>query len=145
MIYLVKLDNTYKIGKSKDPHQRIKTLSATHLVCELIAIREGECREEKMIHEACKKYRIKNELFEPKDAVVDIFNAFIFDSLAEENKKLKEELEKEKRKYQDIVNILNRCMSTIDRYRDIIEEREGQTERLYCLCEELIKVKDIKV
>lgn len=40
MIYLVQLDNAYKIGYAKDVNKRIKNLSSTHVIVNLIDSKE---------------------------------------------------------------------------------------------------------
>ena len=105
MLYLVKLDNTYKIGYSEDIISRIKQISATHIEVELISTKLGNMKDEKRLHELCKEYHIKNELFEINKEVCKIFNTYIcenlrktpednIEQLKEENKRLTEELEK---------------------------------------------------
>jgi len=61
MLYLVKLDNAYKIGFTKD---------------------------EKDLHKICGNYRIKNELFKPCEEVENIFNLYISINLKKEINKL---------------------------------------------------------
>lgn len=104
MLYLVKLDNTYKIGYSEDIISRIKQISATHIEVELISTKLGNMKDEKKLHELCKEYHIKNELFTVNKEVCKIFNTYIcenlrtpkddIEQLKKENKRLTEELEK---------------------------------------------------
>ena len=77
MIYLVQLDNAYKIGYAKDVNKRIKNLEATHVIINLIDSKEGEYKDEKELHRLCRNFKIKNELFEIKDDVVNIFKNYI--------------------------------------------------------------------
>jgi hypothetical protein len=77
MIYLVQLDNAYKIGYAKDINKRIKNLSATHVVVNLIDSKEGEISDERVIHKLCVSFKIKNELFEINDEVVQIFKNYV--------------------------------------------------------------------
>lgn len=104
MLYLVKLDNTYKIGYSEDIISRIKQISATHIEVELISTKLGNMKDEKKLHELCKEYHIKNELFMVNKEVCKIFNTYIcenlrtpkddIEQLKKENERLTEELEK---------------------------------------------------
>ncbi len=77
MLYLVKLDNTYKIGYSKDPVKRIKQFQATHIDIELISTKCGSIKDEQHLHYLCAEYHIKNELFKQDNEVIKIFNTYI--------------------------------------------------------------------
>ena len=89
MIYLVQLDNAYKIGYAKDVNKRIKNLSATHVVVNLIDSKEGKHKDEKELHKLCNNFKIKNELFEVNQEVLDIFKNYI--SYSEDIQELKVE------------------------------------------------------
>ena len=89
MIYLVQLDNAYKIGYAKDVNKRIKNLSATHVVVNLIDSKEGKHKDEKELHKLCNNFKIKNELFEINQEVLDIFKNYI--SYSEDIQELKVE------------------------------------------------------
>jgi len=77
MLYLLKLDSCYKIGYTKNIQERIKHLSVTHLEVELISTKHGDKNDEKEIHKLCRKYKIKNELFQINNEVEKIFNTYI--------------------------------------------------------------------
>ena len=77
MIYLVQLDNAYKIGYAKDVNKRIKNLSATHVVVNLIDSKEGKHKDEKELHKLCNNFKIKNELFEINNEILGIFKNYI--------------------------------------------------------------------
>jgi hypothetical protein len=77
MIYLVQLDNAYKIGYAKNAEKRIKNLSATHVVVNLIDSKEGKHKDEKELHKLCNTFKIKNELFEIREEVLEIFKNYI--------------------------------------------------------------------
>jgi thiaminase len=77
MIYLVQLDNVYKIGYAKDVEKRIKNLSPTHVIVDLIHSMEGTIADEKELHKLCKEFKIKNELFELREEVIEIFKNYI--------------------------------------------------------------------
>lgn len=94
MIYLIQLDNTYKIGKTNNIKQRLKAFSNTHVICKLISIREGSTAEEKILHKVCEGYNIKNELFEKNENVIKIFNTFVFDNLYLKIAELEKEIAK---------------------------------------------------
>ena len=47
MLYLVKLDNAYKIGYSANVEERIKQLSPTHVEVELLSAKAGNKKDEK--------------------------------------------------------------------------------------------------
>ena len=91
MIYLVQLDNAYKIGYAKDVNKRIKTLASTHVVVNLIDSKEGKHKDEKELHKLCNTFKIKNELFEIKEEVLDIFKNYI--PYAEEIEEVEETIE----------------------------------------------------
>lgn len=91
MLYLVKLDNTYKIGFSSNVEERMKSFKTTHIVVEVIATREGTITEEKCLHRLCNAHHIQNELFNIHEEVENIFKTHIFDDILEENIKLKKE------------------------------------------------------
>ena len=89
MLYLVKLDNSYKIGYSKNIEDRLKDLFVTHIDCKLISTKFGNKKDEKELHRLCEKYHIKNELFQIDSEVEEIFNTYISKNLENElNKKL---------------------------------------------------------
>ena len=77
MIYLVQLDNAYKIGYAKNIDNRIKNLSTTHVIVNLIDSKEGSYKDEKELHNLCNEFKIKNELFKISDDVIDIFKIYI--------------------------------------------------------------------
>lgn len=77
MLYLIKLDNAYKIGFTTNLNERIKQLSPTHLDIELISTKFGNKKDEKEIHELCNEFKLKNELFKLDINVVNIFNSYI--------------------------------------------------------------------
>ena len=77
MIYLVQLDNAYKIGYAKNIDKRIKNLSSTHIIVNLIDSKEGTYKDEKELHRLCDNFRIKNELFKIEEKVLDLFKNYI--------------------------------------------------------------------
>lgn len=122
MIYLVQLDNVYKIGYTDNIKERINSLSKTHLNINLISLREGDIKHEKLLHKACKEFHIKNELFEINDLVVDIFKNYQFDTIANnkihnieyEINELKSELNKLKEDYDKSLTIITKLISSIN-------------------------------
>ena len=90
MLYLVKLDNAYKIGYTKNVESRIKNIFATHVDCKLVSTKFGNKKDEKELHSLCERYKIKNELFEVNEEVVNIFNIYISKHLLEDIKKVNE-------------------------------------------------------
>lgn len=85
MLYLVRLDNDHlKIGYSKEVDKRIKNFETSHVNVELISTRIGSVAHEAFIHRICNKYKIKNELFEDKQEVIDLFNNYEFEKELEE-------------------------------------------------------------
>lgn len=90
MLYLLKLDNAYKIGYSTNIKNRIKQLQSTHVDVELISTKFGNKHDETIIHLLCKDYHIKNELFQIDDNVTKIFNTFICTCQNEEDEKANE-------------------------------------------------------
>ena len=117
MLYLVKLDNAYKIGYSKDVEARIKTLFTTHVDCKLISTKFGNKRDEETLHLLCEKYHIKNELFQIDVRVEEIFNTYI-------SWGLKEDIEKQNKVIDSFKELKNQCgkvMSLIDPI-DVLDE-----------------------
>ena len=91
MLYLIKLDNAYKIGFSENVEFRTKELFKTHIDCELLSTKFGNKKDEKELHTLCNNYFIKNELFQATPEVEKIFNTYISIHLKEEiNKKMEE-------------------------------------------------------
>ena len=78
MIYLIQLDNAYKIGYSDNIKDRINHLSKTHLDVKIISLREGDKKHEQLLHNACKEFHIKNELFKIDKLVIEIFKTYEF-------------------------------------------------------------------
>lgn len=89
MLYLVKIDNSHlKIGYSTNVASRIKSFQTSSLQVELLAIREGDVKHERELHEVCKFYKIKNELFKDNQFVIDAFKNYIFQPDMHQMKKL---------------------------------------------------------
>ena len=123
MLYLIKLDNAYKIGFSDDVKRRIKDLQATHLDTEIIALREGGIPEEKALHLACAEYHIKNELFKIDSFIIDIFKNYVFDSLFDEIKKLTVKVDK----YEKEIEVLKGKLNHRDDFSSQVKESELKT------------------
>ena len=79
MVYLLKLDNFYKIGYSGNIEKRIKTLGVTHVDIQLLnTIDNGTYKDESFLHGKCGRFRIKNELFEACAEVELLFLEYKF-------------------------------------------------------------------
>ena len=77
MLYLVKLDSYYKIGYSDNIEQRLKQFEPTHIEVKLLSTKFGNRSDEKELHKLCKNFKIKNEIFEINEEVINIFNCYI--------------------------------------------------------------------
>lgn len=113
MLYLIKLDNAYKIGYTKDVSKRIKDLGTTHLIVELLSTKLGNKKDEKALHNLCKEYRIKNELFLPYKEVENLFNKYI-------SANLKEQITDELKKYIEVIKIYDIMMH---KYEELLQNK----------------------
>lgn len=120
MLYLVKLDNAYKIGYSKDVEARIKSLFTTHVDCKLISTKFGNKKDEEILHLLCEEYHIKNELFQIDTKVEEIFNTYI-------SYRLKEDIEKQNKIIDSFKELKAQCnkvlslIGPIDRLEEFYE------------------------
>lgn len=128
MLYLLKLDNAYKIGYSTDIDTRFKTISSTHVYCELISTKFGSLQDEKELHKLCEEYFIKNELFLLDDNVVRIFNLYIC-----------KHLQKGVNDYNKNRKRIAECIQHVD---DILEIAQNFSERANQIEEHLIKLEN---
>lgn len=113
MLYLVELDGAYKIGYSENIKSRMNSFKTSSFIVELLDTRDGEFKEERLLHEVLDTYNLRGELFRKDAEVIRIFKDFIFpeiqesevdkeiqnlneqiDKLIKENKMLKTELDK---------------------------------------------------
>lgn len=93
MLYLVRIDNSHlKIGYSTNVASRIKSFQTSSLQVELLAIREGDINHERELHEICKSYKLKNELFKNNQFVIDTFKNYIFQPDMDKVKRLEKTL-----------------------------------------------------
>lgn len=106
MIYLVRLDDVYKIGCSEHPQKRMSQFKTTHVEVELISLREGSFIEEHILHNACIEYNIKGELFKIHEDIITIFNNFQFDQIYINLRKENEDLKKEIKSLRDYIKHL---------------------------------------
>lgn len=115
MLYLVKLDNVYKIGFSDSIETRIKSFETTHVEIKLIASGEGTIQDEKQLHKICSEFHIKGELFEINDRVVELFKLYLFDNYSNQISQLKKLLQKEKEKVNNILLTYNKMTELFKR------------------------------
>ena len=119
MLYLVRIDNSHlKIGYSTNVASRIKSFQTSSLQVELLAIREGDVKNERELHEICKSYKLKNELFKNHQFVINTFNNYVFQPDMHQMKKLEKafnvhtnkirKLQEEKRDLKKEIEDLNR-------------------------------------
>jgi hypothetical protein len=162
MLYLVKLDNAYKIGYSSNLEDRFSDLKVTHLEFEIISTKPGEIKDEKFIHYLCKDYHIKNELFEINENVIKMFNDPVLD-VDIENRSLRKQiydlentikiLEKDKKLLEEMVLKLQNIKSyslISDEFEEVIFEEykntfvQGKTIK-YCIkyYKDYIKIGDL--
>lgn len=121
MLYLVKLDNSYKIGFSKDIHNRIKQIGVTHTEVELISTKFGNKEDEKELHLLCKAFWIKNELFEINKTVEQIFNTYISIHL---QKSINNKIGNDRKiieKYEELVEVQHKL---IESYETLLNEHK---------------------
>lgn len=86
MVYLIDFETCYKIGKTLNLKQRMKTFKNSretvkliNLIClpEFIIIQDEKDSEiEAELHKRCAKFKITNELFQKTDEVVKIFSEY---------------------------------------------------------------------
>lgn len=122
MIYLVQLDNAYKIGYAKNVEKRIKNLSATHVVVNLIDSKEGEISDEKALHKLCGNFKIKNELFEINDSVINTFKEYTA-SIKEPKQKYKHTIQHKFEFYDERLDDHERRISALEEQMAIFKEQ----------------------
>lgn len=80
-VYVMIDKNTgyYKIGKSKKPQFREKTLQSEKPTIEMLFTHEGRCSDEKALHEMFKEKRIRGEWFDLSGSDLKIINSYFKD------------------------------------------------------------------
>ena len=76
MLYLLEDREYLKIGYAKDVNQRIKQHQISNLHLKLLDTKIGTLRNEKELHQLCKKYRIQSEWYQNCSEVIDIWNRY---------------------------------------------------------------------
>ena len=85
-VYILKCENRYKVGYSKDVNKRIKQLDTRPFKLELIYKRYSECayRIEQRIHQQLVEFRVENEWYDIKESLLIKNVNAIFKSVEEE-------------------------------------------------------------
>jgi len=85
-VYILKCENRYKVGYSKDVNKRIKQLDTRPFKLELIYKRYSECAYdiEQRIHKQLWAFRVENEWYDIKESLLIENVNVIFKSVEEE-------------------------------------------------------------
>ena len=78
IVYVMIDKNTgyYKIGKSKNPQFREKTLQSQKPTIEMLFTHEGRCSDEKALHKMFKEKRIRGEWFDLSGSDLTIIHSY---------------------------------------------------------------------
>lgn len=85
-VYILKCENRYKVGYSKDVNKRIKQLDTRPFKLELIYKQYSECayRIEQRIHQQLVAFKVENEWYDIKESLLIKSVIAIFKSVEEE-------------------------------------------------------------
>lgn len=76
MLYLIECSDYYKIGYASDIDRRLKQYNTHNPDYVVIDIKEGDTRDEALLHRKCKEFRIKGEWFEKCADVLDAWYTY---------------------------------------------------------------------
>lgn len=95
MLYLIESSDYYKIGYASDIDRRLKQYNTHNPDYVVIDIKEGDTKDEALLHRKCNEFRIKGEWFEKCADVLDtwytyegVCDEYIFIDLCEDIKEL---------------------------------------------------------
>lgn len=76
MLYLIESSDYYKIGYASDIDRRLKQYNTHNPDYVIIDIKEGDTKDEALLHKKCKEFRIKGEWFEKCADVLDAWYTY---------------------------------------------------------------------
>lgn len=76
MLYLIECGDYYKIGYASDIDRRLKQYNTHNPDYVVIDIKEGDTKDEALLHRKCKEFRIKGEWFEKCADVLDAWYTY---------------------------------------------------------------------
>jgi hypothetical protein len=76
MLYLIESSDYYKIGYARDIDRRLKQYNTHNPDYIVIDIKEGDTKDEALLHRKCKEFRIKGEWFEKCADVLDAWYTY---------------------------------------------------------------------
>lgn len=76
MLYLIESSDYYKIGYASDIDRRLKQYNTHNPDYVVIDIKEGDTKDEALLHKKCKEFRIKGEWFEKCSDVLDAWYTY---------------------------------------------------------------------
>jgi hypothetical protein len=76
MLYLIECGDYYKIGYASDIDRRLKQYNTHNPDYVVIDIKEGDTKDEALLHKKCNEFRIKGEWFEKCADVLDAWYTY---------------------------------------------------------------------
>ena len=76
MLYLIESNDYYKIGYASDIDRRLKQYNTHNPDYIVLDIKEGDTKDEALLHRKCKEFRIKGEWFEKCADVLDAWYTY---------------------------------------------------------------------
>lgn len=76
MLYLIESSDYYKIGYASDIDRRLKQYNTHNPDYIVLDIKEGDTKDEALLHKKCKEFRIKGEWFEKCADVLDAWYTY---------------------------------------------------------------------
>jgi hypothetical protein len=76
MLYLIESSDYYKIGYASDIDRRLKQYNTHNPDYIVLDIKEGDTKDEALLHRKCKEFRIKGEWFEKCADVLDVWYTY---------------------------------------------------------------------
>lgn len=76
MLYLIECGDYYKIGYASDIDRRLKQYNTHNPDYIVIDTKEGDTKDEALLHRRCKEFRIKGEWFEKCADVLDAWYTY---------------------------------------------------------------------
>jgi hypothetical protein len=76
MLYLIESSDYYKIGYASDIDRRLKQYNTHNPDYIVLDIKEGNTKDEALLHRKCKEFRIKGEWFEKCADVLDAWYTY---------------------------------------------------------------------
>jgi len=76
MLYLIECGDYYKIGYASDIDRRLKQYNTHNPDYIVLDIKDGDTKDEALLHRKCKEFRIKGEWFEKCADVLDAWYTY---------------------------------------------------------------------